>query len=95
MAVKKKKVLTYKDKPVLRVGKTIYYGDPSEKYILVLDILDDTPIGEISKTTKVSIKLMDNTGELGKGKVFRQSERENLYKAFDIGAWWLQAALTQ
>ena len=41
------------------------------------------------------IKLMDNTGELGKGQVFRQSERENLYKAFDIGAWWLQAALSQ
>lgn len=95
MAVKKKKILTYKDKPVLRVGDTIYYGDPSEKYILVLDILDGTPSGEISRTTKVSIKLMDNTGELGKGKVFRQSERENLYKAFDMGAWWLQSALTQ
>ena len=95
MAVKKKKLLTYKDKPVLRVEKTIYYGDPSEKYILVLDILEDTPSGEITRTTKVSIKLMDNTGELGKGKVFRQSERENLYKAFDMGAWWLQSALTQ
>lgn len=95
MAVKKKKFLMYKDKPVLRVGNTIYYGDPSEKYILALDILEDTPLGEFSKTTKVSIKLMDNTGEFGKGQVFRKSERENLYKAFDIGAWWLQAALTQ
>lgn len=95
MAVKKKKFLTYKDKPVLRVGKTIYYGDPADKYILVLDILEDTPSADITRTTKVSIKLMDNTGELGKGQVFRQSERENLYKAFDIGAWWLQAALSQ
>lgn len=91
----KKKFLTYKDKPVLRVGKTIYYGDPTDKYILVLEILEDTPSADISKTTKVSIKLMDNTGEFGKGQVFRQSERENLYKAFDIGAWWLKAALTQ
>ena len=95
MAVKKKKFLTYKDKPVLRVGKTIYYGDPADKYILVLDILEDTPSADITRTTKVSNKLMDNTGELGKGQVFRQSERENLYKAFDIGAWWLQAALSQ
>lgn len=92
---KKKKFLTYKDKPVLRVGNTIYYGDPAEKYILALDILETEPSGEINKTTKVSIKLMENTGEFGQGKVFRQSERENLYKAFDIGSWWLQAALSQ
>ena len=92
---KKKKQLTYKDKPIFRVGNTIYYGDPNEKLILVLDILEEKPVGEINAATKVSIKLMDNTGELGNGKVFRQSERENLYNAFDIGSWWLQAALSQ
>lgn len=96
MVAKKKKMLTYKDKPVFRIGNKIYYGNLSEKYILELDILESAPMGEnFSKTTKVAIKLMDNTGELGKGQVFRKSERENLYKAFDIGSWWLQSALTQ
>lgn len=95
MTTKKKKQLTYKDKPVFRIGKTIYYGDPTEKYILALEILEDKPVGNISSATKVAIKLMDNSEEFGTGRVFRQSERENLYKAFDIGSWWLQAALSQ
>ena len=36
---------------------------------------------------------MDNTGEFGKGMVYRKGERENLYKALDIGEWWLQDAI--
>ena len=67
-AVKKKKGLMYKGKPLLRCGNRIYYGN-----------LED--------------KLMDNTGELGKGQVYRKRERENLYKAIDIGEWWLQDAM--
>lgn len=94
-AAKKKKQFTYKGKPVFRVDNTIYYGEPNEKYILVLDILEEKPVGEVNAATKVAIKLIDNSGKLGEGHVFRHSERENLYKAFDIGAWWLQAALSQ
>lgn len=42
---------------------------------------------------KVKVQIMDNTGELGKGQVYRKCERENLYKAIDIGEWWLQDAM--
>ena len=37
--------------------------------------------------------IQDNTGELGNGVNYRTGERDDLYKAFDIGAWWLQDAL--
>ena len=62
-AVKKKKGLMYKGKPLLRCGN------------------------------RVKVQIMDNTGELGKGQVYRKCERENLYKAIDIGEWWLQDAM--
>lgn len=93
MAVKKKKLLTYKGKPLIRCGDRVYYGNLEDKYILVLDILESKDVDGIDFSSKVKIQLMDNTGELGKGQVFRKAERENLYKAIDIGEWWLQDAL--
>ena len=85
-AVKKKKGLMYKGKPLLRCGNRIYYGNLEDKLILALDIV------ESSKKQDVDVS-MDNTGELGKGQVYRKCERENLYKAIDIGEWWLQDAM--
>ena len=38
---------------------------------------------------------MDNTGEFGKGQVFRKATRDNLYKALDRGEWWLKDAIKQ
>ncbi len=92
-AAKKKKILTYKGKPLLRVGDRIYYGNLEDKVILALDITESKKNKDIKSAQKVKIQLMDNTGELGKGQVFRKGERENLYKALDIGEWWLQDAI--
>ena len=92
-AAKKAKFLTYKDKPVIRQGNTIYYGDLSKRLILVLEIVETEEKNGIPVTKKVKFHIQDNTGELGKGTNYRSGERDNLYKAFDIGAWWLQDAL--
>ncbi len=90
---KKKKLLTYKGKPLIRIGDRIFYGNLADKYILVLDVIETKDVKDVKAATKVKIQLMDNTGELGKGQVYRKTERENLYKAIDIGEWWLQDAL--
>ena len=54
-------------------------------------VIDKKAVSSVTK--KVKFHIQDNTGELGKGTNYRSGERENLYKAFDIGAWWLQDAL--
>lgn len=92
-AAKKIKTLTYKDKPVIRQGNTIYYGDLAKRLILVLEIVESEEKNGVTIAKKVKFHIQDNTGELGKGENYRSGERENLYKAFDIGAWWLQDAL--
>ena len=84
---------TYKDKPVYRQSNKIYYGDLSKRLILVLEIVESEEKNGIQVAKKVKFHIQDNTGELGKGTNYRSGERENLYKAFDIGAWWLQDAL--
>ena len=93
-AAKKKKQLTYKNKPLYRFGDRIYYGNLDDKYSLVLDIKDKKEINGIEQATKVKIRIMGNLGELGEGEVFRTAEKNSLYKALDIGAWWLSEAIT-
>jgi hypothetical protein len=90
---KKKKILTYKGKPLLRCGDRIYYGNLEDKFILTLDIAESELNKDIKESKKIKIQVMDNTGDLGKGQVFRKGERENLYKALDIGEWWLKDAI--
>ena len=94
-AAKKKKIMTYNGKPIFRVGDRIFYGNLSDKLILVLDILETEKKDGVDTATKVLVQVMDNTGELGKGQVFRKATRDNLYKALDIGEWWLNAAIKQ
>ena len=95
MAVaKKKKALLYKGKPLHRVGDRIYYGNLEDPIILVLDINEKKEVeGGYKIATNIKVQIMDNNGELGKGQIYRKSERENMYKALDIGAWWLKDAL--
>lgn len=95
MAVKKKKFLTYNGKPIVRCGNRIYYGNLEDKLILVLDITETKKVNDMDVATSVLVQVMDNTGELGKGQVFRKATRDNLYKALDIGEWWLKDALKQ
>jgi len=92
-AAKKKKLLTYKGKPLLRCGNRVYYGNLEDKYILVLDISESENVNGLDISKKVKISVMDNTGELGNGQVFRRGERANLYEALDLGEWWLKQAV--
>lgn len=94
-AAKKPKVLTYKGKPVYRKGNKIYYGNLEDDLILEIEILETKKIGTTDVSTKVKFSIQDNTvDEVGTGVNYRTGEREDLYKAFDIGAWWLQDALS-
>ncbi len=92
-AAKKKKLLMYKGKPLIRCGDRIYYGNLEDKCILALDIVESKDRKGAKETTKVKVQVMDNTGEFGKGQIYRKGERENLYMALDIGEWWLKDAL--
>lgn len=92
-AAKKKKLLTYKGKPLLRSGNRVYYGNLEDKYILVLDIVESENSNGLNISKKVKLSVMDNTGELGNGQVFRKGERNNLYEALDLGEWWLKQAV--
>ena len=45
------KLFTYKGKPMVRRGDTIYYGDLSEKYIIIFTIKSKKKVGTLKLRT--------------------------------------------
>ncbi len=86
-----KEYLKYKDKLLLRKGNEIYYGNPGDKYMVVFRVTDSEKLGDIEMAKNVVIELRTNSEN--NSQIMRQAEREGLYKAFDIGMYWLEDAL--
>ena len=84
--------LIYKDKPMTRCGNMIYYGDFSEKYISIIEVLSEKEENGTKVPEKLSIKLNQNFGNF-KFKPIKKAERESLYVAIDLAEYWLKEAL--
>ncbi len=88
---KKEEVLTYKGKMLLRKGNEIYYGNPGEKYMVVFRVTETEKLEDLDISKKVVIELRTNSEN--NSMLIKQAERDGLYKAFDIGFFWLEDAL--
>ena len=88
------KFLEYKGKPLVRKGNEIYYGDMSESFIVRFEILSYKKDGKLDIADKVSIKLLDSNTDLDiKDRVKKESEKDNLFDALDLGFTWLERSL--
>lgn len=95
-AKQEKDFLTYKGKPLVRNGDTIYYGDMSEKYVIMLKILDTKKVEDMDVANKVSIQLMYTDPDIREtDRIVKKSEKVGLYNAMDIGSIWLERALNK
>ena len=96
MAEKKQKYLMYKGKPLVRSGNTLYYGDMSEKCVVMLQILSTKTVKDLTVADKVQVQLMSTDPDLRmKELILKKSEKTGLYNAMDIGAVWLERALEE
>ena len=86
-----KNVLKYKDKLLLRKDDEIYYGSPEDKYIVLFRITENDTLGDLTLAKKVVVELRTNSEK--DSVLIRQAEREGLYKALDLGFYWLEDAL--
>ena len=84
-------MLLYKEKPLVRRGNMIYYGNPEDKYMIILIVNATKKVKDLEVSTNVTIQLMRNDGQ--KGKMMKQAERDGMYAAMDIAEYWLSDAL--
>ncbi len=85
-----KEILTYKGKPLVRRGNTIYYGSLDEKYIIVFTVKSTKMVEDLELSDNVTIELVMNND---KAKVIKKAERNGLYAALDIAEFWLEDAI--
>ena len=91
----KAKGLMYKGHPLRRVDNLIYYGTMAEKYIIMMQVMDSKKVQDLNVATKVSIQLQLTDPDLkSRDRVIKRSEKDSFYAAMDIGAIWLDRALS-
>lgn len=86
--------LTYKGKPLVRCGNTIYYGNMSDPYVLCLTIKSEKKLKDISVSEQVFLQLISTDESIPpRDRVLKKSEKQGLFTALDLGAVWLEREL--
>ncbi|MCF2556171.1 hypothetical protein JQM64_01250 [Fournierella massiliensis] len=88
--------LTYKGRPLVRSKNEIYYGNLTDPYVIFMQILTTKEENGVQVADKVHVVLMstDASKPLPE-RVVRQSAKNGLYSALDIGNIWLERALKE
>ena len=87
---------TYKGKPLVRCGNTIYYGSMKDKYVVKLEIKSKKTVKNLEVADKVTVQLMyTDANILSRKQIVKTSEKSGLYLAMDIAVAWLTRALAE
>lgn len=90
------KLLIYKGRPLRRSGNELYYGNLSDSHIIFMQILSFDEINGSEVAGKVHVQLLSNNTNLPpKSRIIKESDKNGLYNAMDIGAIWLERALSE
>lgn len=79
----------YKDRPLVRNGNTLYYGDMRERYVAKIDIKTATAVNDLTIADRVVVQLMDTNPDEPQKVIVKTSEKKGLYLALDIADIWL------
>ena len=91
---KKQTLPTFKGKPLVRSGNVLYYGDPSEKYIAMMQVLTNKSLEDVTLSDRVSVQILSTDETLHTSqRVLKRTEKNGLYSALTIATIWLERAL--
>ncbi len=86
--------LTYKGKPLVRNGDTIYYGNMSDDYVIMMRITSKKEFEGLDLAAKVTVQLLKTDPDASaKERIVKTSEKKGLFAAMDIAEIWLDRAL--
>ncbi|MGN1481391.1 hypothetical protein [Porcipelethomonas sp.] len=85
---------TYKGFPLVRHEDVIYYGNMTDDYVVMLQILQKKRVNDLDVASKIKVYQMSTDLDLPPNKaVTRTSEKESLYEALDLANAWLSRAV--
>ena len=84
---------SYKGYPLVRCKDVIYFGNMSDEYVVMLQILKTTTVGKLEVASKIKIYLMSTDEKLNPVEAIKKtSEKDGLYEALDLAEAWLERA---
>ena len=90
-----KNALVYKGHPLRRKDNILYYGSMSDKYIIMMQIMDTKPVKPVAGAESAGeLQLTDPTVK-SRDRIVKKSEKGSLYAAMDVASVWLERALTK
>lgn len=85
--------MTYKHKPLVRCGDTIYYGSMEDKYVVKMEVKDFILNNDLKISSRIHIEMIEtNLNISDTKKIVKISEKSGLYDAMDIAQVWLERA---
>ena len=91
---KTEKLFTYKGKPLVRCGKTLYYGFSYDPYVIMMQVASTKTVGDMEIADKVFVQLLNTDPNVRpRDAIVKKSEKKGLYAAMDIASIWLERAL--
>ncbi len=80
----------YKGYPLVRHGKTIYYGNMTDKYVVMISIQKSHKVKDLEISDKLKVQLCLTAQNVDASKMIQKtSERSGLYEALDLAHVWL------
>lgn len=84
------KFFTYKDRPLVRKGNTLYYGNMSDEYVVMMTVKDNTKNQDIELSNNITVQLLATDPMANpQSRVPKKSEKNGLYSALEIADIWL------
>ena len=94
MAKTETSFLTYKGKPLVRKGNTLYYGDMNDPFVLMLSVADSHEVHGVQIADKVTVQLLNTDPNVNPLEaIVKKTEKKGLWAAMDIGVIWLERAI--
>lgn len=91
---KTEKLFTYKGKPLVRCGKTLYYGNSYDPYVIMMQVASTKTVGDMEIADKIFVQLINTDPNVRpREAIVKKSEKKGLYAAMDIASIWLERAL--
>lgn len=82
---------TYKTRPVVRSGKTIYYGSMAEPYVVMMNVTAEEQKHDVMAASEIKCYLMKTDKTLNPMEaISKTAVRPTLYEALELAAAWLK-----
>lgn len=81
----------YRGKALVRSGNTIYYGNPTDPFVAMLQIVSSHDFKENKISDKVMVQILATDESLPmQERLVKRTEKNGLYSALAIACIWLE-----